>query len=83
MPGLAAPTDGKPNIEIKQTKGRLSAPGSEIKVKLSASEHGKEIDAENEADKVQTLINNINCNIKSNLVGCKLFEQKEVDRVLE
>lgn len=80
---FAAPVDSKPPMEAKAVKGKTPVPGSETKLKAPA-EDGQTPNTElNELDKIHTLINNINGEIQSALVGCKLYEQQKVDRILE
>lgn len=43
----------------------------------------REQSPETEEDQIQSMIKNINTSIKLSLVGTELYDQKEIDRILE
>ena len=59
-------------------KGKTPVPVTESKPRITA-----ENDQVLEIDEVQSLISNINSDIKSVLVGCELYGQQGIDNILQ
>ena len=73
-----APCDNKPLTETKApVKGKSPVTDS----KLSIAD--REQSPEDEDDQIQSIIKNINTCIKRSLVGTGLYDQNEIDRILE
>lgn len=71
-----APVDDKPLIETKPFF-KSKSPDSKLSVE------DRQISPENEEDQIQIMIKNINASVGPALVGTWLYDQHEIDRILE